>query len=318
MRLATIIHVSDLHFGSTFRALTRWRRALDSIPARHPHSPEVAVDLAQAVKSLAARRHAQKIPVAIVHTGDLTQSGKERQFDLCHRYLRSEIVDRTGENVGFKVKCFCEPFTPGEAPWSARLFEIPGNHDYWKHPRKWFRRVFRNSFPRDFPSEYTLSLGGRRVVSLFGLDSNRAPNRGSVLSKGFVEPAQLGHLAAKLSAPNPDRELRVVCVHHPLESNGNFNDERIRLSNRDLVSATLFKAGAHLVIGGHIHEYRKFGGGPGSPLNLIAGSGTQQNADHNFLVFDVFVDRVEWSTYAYDPTERVSGFVRIAQDHAPR
>jgi 3',5'-cyclic AMP phosphodiesterase CpdA len=116
-------------------------------------------------------------PDAVVHTGDLTQSGDPAEYALARRIL---------------------------APLAAPLYVVPGNRDR--------RRAFREAFGRDgyLPADggflhYTVE---RHAVRLVGLDS-LVVGRGH----GGICGERLNWIEAALAAA-PERPT-VVLMHHP-------------------------------------------------------------------------------------------------------
>lgn len=93
MSIVTLLHVSDVHFGTP-----------TDIKAEQPR---VTAALINAVHSHVNDKNDKRPPDICVFSGDLTHSGEEEQF------LQGE-------------KCLCNLLKPFKG---CRLFVIPGNHD---------------------------------------------------------------------------------------------------------------------------------------------------------------------------------------------
>ena len=77
--LATLIHISDLHFGPTLENSERhFHRVFAGTIAQgmYPHDYAIARALALSIRALIENRVAHGVPVVVVHTGDLTRMGK--------------------------------------------------------------------------------------------------------------------------------------------------------------------------------------------------------------------------------------------------
>src|SRR3712207_5624414 len=119
-RLATFVHISDLHFGSIdpnsgqvvydAYAPSMWGRCswFDGLLGHH------YLALVQLRKVFDQIRRAEN--AGLIVTGDLTSTGAPDQFDTAADYLISQLVPPRGNYVGLFVQ-----------RW--RDLAIPGNHD---------------------------------------------------------------------------------------------------------------------------------------------------------------------------------------------
>jgi 3',5'-cyclic AMP phosphodiesterase CpdA len=194
--MGRILHVSDIHFGAV-----NW-------PA------------AEACAALAAADP----PDLVLVTGDITQSGRRREFAAAADWL-----DR-----------FPEP-----------VFVVPGNHDtpYWdavaRVLRPWRRWQESLGHPANDHQFQTSSLMVRGINTARG--AQMRPN----WSKGAIDLDQTRRAAEALSKA-PRGALRVIACHHPLiEMIGGPMTGEVR---RGRAAAGIFAdAGVDLVMTGHVH-----------------------------------------------------------------
>lgn len=169
----------------------------------------------EAVVALAA----QQRPDVVVLSGDITQRGQPDEFREAKAF-----VDRLG----------------------APVLAIPGNHDIplfdlWARLTRPYAR-FAQAFGPDL--EPVLSLSDCLLV---GVNTTRARRH----RHGEVSNAQVERVARLLAAAEPE-QLRVVVVHQPLAVPD--ASERLHLLRGHAHAAQAWaKAGADLVLGGHIH-----------------------------------------------------------------
>jgi 3',5'-cyclic AMP phosphodiesterase CpdA len=160
----------------------------------------------------------QSRPELIVATGDLTHRGLPTQHDRAAAFLRG---------LGVPVVA------------------IPGNHDIpysfparFTQPWREFDRVWETTEP-------VYSTGDVHVV---GVNSVRPWRHQS----GGVNDAQLMRVAQRLAAAPPGA-LRIVALHHQLIG-APWRTSKKPVARRNHVLASLVDAGAHLIVGGHIHQ----------------------------------------------------------------
>ena len=152
MRLA---HISDLHFGH--------------------HDPAISSTLAADV--------AAQSPDVLVASGDFTQRGTEREFEMAHEFL--ETVH-------------------------APVFAVPGNHDLGKHPIRRFLDPYglyrRYIAPEVEP--YREVANGTAIVALAGLNTTRRLMLDR-LSKGSASVSELAR-PLPMSLPAVVQHLQVL------------------------------------------------------------------------------------------------------------
>ncbi|NOT58378.1 MAG: metallophosphoesterase [Deltaproteobacteria bacterium] len=167
-------------------------------------------------------------PDHVVVTGDLTNLGMAAEFPAAVTWLQ-----RLG------------------GPQQVSI--VPGNHDtytfaspdvLWHHWREYLRSDAQER-TQDFPT-----LRVRGYVALIGVSSAQPTNM--FHASGTVGKEQLARLEQLLHSLAESGLCRVVLLHHPL-SNEDIPQRR-RLSDAQAVQDILQRAGADLVLHGHIHQ----------------------------------------------------------------
>lgn len=302
--LATLVHISDLHFGETFHSKHSWWKEKTR---RLPHDMGIAARLSWIlrgaegnahIKGILNERFARNIPTVVVHTGDLTSGGLEAEFETGQKFL-NDSHPATPEPAGLRLKDFRIAPGEGEPLWSPRVFDIPGNHDIFSCPPD---DVFKKVDPDSFPIEYEVP-GTTSQVVLYGMNSNQGALGlgGPARLKGRVERAQLDVLCEKLRGGSKAGKIQVVCLHHPLDADpeNTWEDDWVCLEDRDQVRNELLATGAHLVLAGHIHRYARLGA---RRQHIVAGTATQLKSvsPNNFLVFDLYQSYTSWARYQWN------------------
>jgi len=158
-------------------------------------------------------------PALVVASGDLTHRGRPAQYDGAEALLRS---------LGRPLLC------------------VPGNHDIPFLPPARVARAFAEFERRFGAAEPVVRQSGLVAV---GLNSVRPWRHQS----GGLRQAQLERAAAELSAA-PDGALRLVALHHHLVG-APWRSRKRPLARRADALAALARAGAELVVAGHIHQH---------------------------------------------------------------
>ena len=180
-----------------------------------PHFGTEQAPVVAALEALAA----QQQPDLLVLSGDITQRARPAQF----RAARA-LMDRLG----------------------APLLAIPGNHDIplfnlWARLRHPYARHCA-AFGADL--EPVFRSPGLLVI---GVNTTRAHRH----EDGEVSTAQIERVAGLLATATP-AQLRVVVVHQPIAV-VRASDERNRLHGWAAAQQAWARAGADVVMGGHIH-----------------------------------------------------------------
>jgi 3',5'-cyclic AMP phosphodiesterase CpdA len=301
--LATLIHVSDLHFGSHFTSdETRWVQLASNLPlvqALLGHSYQAVRALAIRVNGILSNRRVAGITTCVIFTGDLTSRGEKHEFVTGDTFLRSSHCLGAGNFVGLELRGeLPRRLEAGAAPV---LLCIPGNHDIWKRAEPQMLGVYRESFPGDFPLQLEISTGGRTMI-IYGLDSTLNTDFGHKFARGRVPLAQLEALEKCLAHGVKRGAIQFVCLHHPLTDPPNKSfDATMRLEQREMIAKRLVRAGANLVLAGHLHEWfvtqeicneR--------PAQLVVGTATQQCSPRSFAVADVFESVIKILIFEFD------------------
>ncbi len=289
-----LVHVSDLHFGSSFSTPRLWAETVARIPGLGEHSGSVAQALSNwvAADKAAAMKVGSPSP-RVIATGDLTTWGTAASFQLAAKFLRGSIPVTAKLVAGLN-----EPNLP----------VIPGNHDVWNGwllglgPMAGFApttlttaipnpapgAVYPPGGAASFPYQLLLNVGPPKVY-LYGLDSTRVdrtpfPQYRNFLAEGFIDLAQLTALNSLVAAEPPaPSTVRIAAVHHPLayaHKDPNYQPRSHGLLNQLEVVAALQGHGFSLVLSGHLHHgyVRKIQNlvGARQPLYVLAvGTATQ-------------------------------------------
>ncbi|HWI81546.1 metallophosphoesterase [Ramlibacter sp.] len=190
--MSLLLHISDTHFGTE-------------------QAPVVA-----ALEALARER----LPDALVFSGDITQRARPEQFEAGRR-----LCDRLG---------------------IRHMVTLPGNHDIplfdlFTRATQPYRRYLASFGPR---LEHTLVTDDFFIV---GVNTTR-PSRHK---NGEVSPEQVLRVARELQGARP-RQLRIVVTHQPVDVY-RAEDVHDRLHGAEGALLAWSRAGADLVLGGHIH-----------------------------------------------------------------
>jgi 3',5'-cyclic AMP phosphodiesterase CpdA len=299
--LATIIQISDLHFGAKFTNEESWFRQnisskIPFYPGAFPHSYQRACALANRVKQIVLRRIAARIPTAVAITGDLTQTGAPAEFVIANKYLRSEIqaTIRVGLNLGNKDRKEIRPGNVG-------LFVVPGNHDVWHRKTRDDTNFFRHFSKVKFPTECWIKTSSRPVV-LYGLDSTKTTEVEQRLQRGRVLPTEVQALCDAVRRNSQHGPIHVLCLHHPIaDPEENVIQHIQKLHGREDIARTLLKAGVHLVLSGHVHRfYARQVIEPEHPNHAVAGTATRQHSECSFSVLDIYLDTMQLTVHEFD------------------
>ena len=192
-------------------------------------------------------------PELVVASGDLSHRGREDQLRRASRFLTS---------LGRPV------------------LAIPGNHDIpYTFPAR-FTRAFRE-FEREWQTtEPTFTSSTLHVI---GLNSVRPWRHQS----GGIRAAQLRQAEERLASA-PDGAFRIAVLHHHLIG-APWRSRKKPVARRNHVLVALVRAGADLILAGHIHqaavsERREFeistGGERGVVVSIAPGLGQPRPQRH--------------------------------------
>ena len=181
-----------------------------------PHFGTARPAVMEALVALAG----QQRPDVLVLSGDITQRARVSQFS--------------------QARAFCDRL---EIP---HLLAIPGNHDIslFNPYQRFFKPYAR--FLRAFGPEMEPSLS-TPMLNISCVKTTRRWRH----TNGEVSSAQIKRVVAEL-ARSDAAQLRIVVVHQPVHVN-RAKDEHDRLRGWEPAVHAWAKAGADIVMGGHIH-----------------------------------------------------------------
>ncbi|MEZ5353453.1 MAG: metallophosphoesterase [Bryobacteraceae bacterium] len=298
--LCTLIRFSDPHFGSSF--VTRdeqwWRKGLPHLPVVNlltglfPHSYTYACALAAAFHQIVQHRQSRKVPVTVVHSGDLTSSGKQAEFSTGATFLAHGHYSDTNRLHGLGLDKY---------GLSGSLLDIPGNHDLWSRGDPKQALSFSTRYGGPYPRRLDTS-----AVVIYGMDSNRAPNAQHRRANGEIPMDQLGALLGMMRDDRKAGRVVIVTLHHPVQMTAESapklaGKEILFLKDRDKIARSLRENGACVVLAGHVHQPQWTRATPGSPLQYVAGSACQSGAKPQFWILDLYPDEVIHHSMVYPP-----------------
>lgn len=223
MNALTIAHISDLHlsFDPRLSAAQRFSKRQLSVWSWRRRR---AVQRPEIIHALAADLRAQQ-PDHIVITGDITNFSLPDEFRQAADWLT------------------------GLAP-PERISLVPGNHDALVDVAeadglgKWSAWTHAgNGWPY---------VHHRGSLALIGLNS--AQPSAPLLAHGRLGPEQLARLESSLVAEGAAGRTRVILLHHPVAEHA--INRRKALADRAELRAVLRRAGAELVLHGHVRHAR--------------------------------------------------------------
>jgi 3',5'-cyclic AMP phosphodiesterase CpdA len=181
--------------------------------------PHFGTERAQVVDALVQLAHRER-PELLILSGDITQRARSAQFAAARRFV---------ERLGI-----------------ARVIAVPGNHDIPLF--NLFARLFapyrgyRHCFGADLEPQY-------ESADLLVLAVNTT--RWWRHKHGMIDGAQIERVARRLRSARP-RQLRIVVTHHPVHVIREADVKNL-LRGHSAALAAWSAAGAHIVLGGHIH-----------------------------------------------------------------
>lgn len=306
-RLATFVHVSDLHLGVIDPATGGAQIDAHTEPwlQQHPRFDGYLGHGGDALRHLAAffaamvRTEGAKLIV----TGDLTTVGAQHEFLIATDFL----TRRGGGHVGLGVT-------------NALETTIPGNHDQWSGQRASSpydpvmfggpTSAFATTFPAGFPRIHHIPMATGAEVVLVHINSDADVGPGGLtrlLARARFD-SQIAKAARLLASPVREREVRVLVMHHSPAWPG------LELGMSARMKAKLLDfvrdSGIRLILTGHAHRPRNemftvfVQGMPIDVMECRCGTTTQR---------DVFPP--SWAPRRRKPLEKNSLLVhRIAED----
>ena len=204
--------------------------------------------------------------IHLVHSGDLTNSGHEQEFEIGHTFIRSRWCYRrdliTPEGLAGVTNCTAA---------------VPGNHDHMNAQYPFVGAYNPEIMERDFrrtpwskPS--WVSRKGAVNVQAFGLDSNSGLSGTNMRAKGKISEDEFDQLESLLATSDGAGEgytVKALIVHHSVAYTGGAIDRRAQFmilddTSRAKLIALAQKYRVTAVLTGHTHDF--FGSCPESVM----------------------------------------------------
>jgi len=242
-RLATFVHVSDLHFGLPDEhgdAVTErhWRYSpwFDGL---FGHEYLALRALETFFENLKRTERAR-----LIVTGDLTRTAAPAEFAMFASYASDELVFSEARRAGLH-----------EGDWRHRA--IPGNHDHWPGSGEIFggpNSAMADTFGKMTRVSAPMTLPDGTLVRFLRIDTDADVHpQGSqrLFARGsFLNELQLVDDVLR-TRPLQSAEIRVLLMHHSV-SHDNFRlgiDRTSRGRLGDLVA----QHGVRMILSGHTH-----------------------------------------------------------------
>jgi 3',5'-cyclic AMP phosphodiesterase CpdA len=245
MRLATFVHVSDLHFGNVDpNSVDKDAVAVALGAVGGPifdgllgHSHRSLVRLEQLWAKLKDEEDA-----ALIVTGDLTAFGAISQFQSATTYLADILGRPTVVN----------PIGLRHTRWNHT--SVPGNHDHW--PGRpvifgWPTSGLAEHFS-GLPNVFRFDLSPGQFLSFLRIDTDANVNplgTDRFLALGRFN-SQLATLASQLPVPEAN-EIRVLLLHHSLSVSGQL---AMTSASKDALNDFIVDHAISILLCGHIHQ----------------------------------------------------------------
>jgi hypothetical protein len=216
-RLATFIHISDLHFGRLHAASgdAAYSQLATQVYSNQNWLDGLLGHHGRALKELHAFVSDLKKTepdLRLIVSGDLSRCGHNDELDLARKYIdaRIDLNPPLGNMVGLRL---------GEP-----ILVIPGNHDQWGGTQSPFGNGASNyttHFPRPMPFIHTVPLGNGKRIVFIGIDSDA-----DVAPRSLMRTLAIGAFESQLNAlnkllpPRPADEFRVLLIHHSWSQRG--------------------------------------------------------------------------------------------------
>lgn len=306
--LATILHISDLHFSKKIETdETQFKQHLAtislgnvvSIQDIYGHGFLASYALSNLYKLVKKNRQQKCIPFGVVLSGDLTRKGDTVEFKTGIQYLRDSHTIAMTKSAGFNIGLDKDEIDVSNSPG---LFCIPGNHDIWGQHLKRNNTTYSNEFQKHFnynyPKTWKITTHSRPIY-IHGLDSTQTSTINTILARGRIESTQLSDLKQNIRTINgtyPDA-IHIVVLHHPIIFI--CHKKTMYLENFDKIAKDL-NGDVDLVLSGHIHENRYIKKSSNNPNHLITGTATQICAEKSCMLIDIYTDNINVTQFKFD------------------
>lgn len=296
--IATLVHISDLHFDNKFITNPNLLKKICSKTQFRgilPHCYVSATALSGRIIEILNDRKSVNVPVGVVFSGDLTRSGGILQFQIGTTFLRGEQWTGADRSVGLCLGKNKKRVDCGSCP---ALFCIPGNHDIWKRKNPSILSKYRSYFPGNFPITWQIKTKSKDVF-MHGVDSAEVGNLGQKLARGRISNEQINDLENKIVSLKSKYydSIHIVFLHHPIVACGNTNElvDHVKIAKR-------LSSIADLVLSGHFHKHDFYKKTSDLPNHAIAGSAIQMFSDRDFQLIDIYNNKIEIRVFEFDDT----------------
>lgn len=247
-RLATFLHISDLHFGELAAngdaeispLAAQIYSKLDWFDGLLGHHGLALKELHKFVAGLRKREP----QVRLIVSGDLTRCGHGEELELARDYIaaRIDINPPLQNRIGLR---FGEP-----------MLVIPGNHDQWGGTPSPFgtgASLYGVVFRQTLPFVQRIQLKHGKSVLFIGIDSDAdVPplSRRRTLAIGAFE-RELAKLNPLLPPKTPD-ENRILLIHHSWKQQG--YKLRMARASKWALGHFMYSHQISAMLSGHSHE----------------------------------------------------------------
>ncbi|MDQ3917542.1 MAG: metallophosphoesterase, partial [Acidobacteriota bacterium] len=275
MRLATFVHISDLHFSNQAHdaKVSKIYALFPKLDGFLGHSYKSLMHLEPFFDNLKITEQAR-----LIVSGDLTRVGDSHEFKAADDYLGDELAPPLGGHIGLEEKDWLELTAPGNHD------RYPGIPFLWGGPTTTFSTLFPG-----MPKVVDIPLASSRGHTLkFIFVDTDADVTGWSRKRGKAEGSfttQLRALRGMLPGTPGELEIRVMCLHHSRAQRGGFL--RMDGASRQELDDLIVSHEVRVLLTGHIHDpplvELSLATGPSGVMKYLearCGTTTQRNLFH--------------------------------------
>jgi 3',5'-cyclic AMP phosphodiesterase CpdA len=215
--------------------------------------PALVRSTTAATSAAPAPAPARAIPL-IAAAGDIAcPPGQQPAADSCHQAGTAQVLSALNPDavlplgdLQYDIGALADynaSFDPTWGQFKSRMYPVPGNHEYYTAGAAGYLGYFGHQARPKGTTWYSYNLGTWHLVAL---DSNC-----DIVGCGPTSK-QVRWLARDLRASH--RRCTLAYWHHPRWTGGKYTDQtQVRT-----LYATLYAAGADLILAGHDHGYQRF------------------------------------------------------------
>ena len=285
--LATIIHISDPHFGEKLRTRKNIFKKVASytrLQSLMPHDYDTTWALSEIIRQILKDRKNSNVPAGVVLSGDLTCNGKRSEFHIGTTFLRGKHWTSANNSVGLELgreKSVIDIHT------SPALFIVPGNHDIWKRKDPTALTLYQSYFSNSYPKTWKIKTYFNNIY-LHGLNSTENTLTKHRLARGKISIDQLNEIEQRINSLKGKEKdsIHIVFLHHPIVGSDGAWKSNFELDDYNKVALRLLNI-VDLVLSGHVHQHHFHLNRPDCPPHAIVGSALQMYSDQNFYLIDI-------------------------------